>query len=106
VKRRRYQSATDESESWSINFLTDADLHRTVTIRHDPLSVHDALHRSLAHVSYHIREIVYVAHSHGGDAWANLSIPPGGSAAYNATPTLETPQAHVATLSGGEIGDA
>ena len=82
--------------------ITAADLHRTVTIRGQPLAVHDALHRSLAHVSYHVGQIVYVAHALRGDAWEYLSIAPGGSAAYNAAPTHETPGAHVARLSRAE----
>lgn len=78
--------------------LTDADLQRRVTIRGQTLSVHEALHRSLAHVSYHVGQIVYLAHAHCGATWEYLSIPPGGSVAYNAAPTHETPSAHVAKL--------
>lgn len=82
--------------------LTDADLQRTVTIRGQPLEVHDALHRSLAHASYHVGQIVYLAHAHQGATWEYLSIPPGGSAAYNAAPSNETPGAHTAKLRGGQ----
>ena len=84
--------------------LTDDDLQRTVTIRAQGLHVHDALHRSLAHVSYHVGQIVYVAHAHRGATWTYLSIPPGGTAAYNAAPTHETPRAHVERLSGLQDG--
>jgi Protein of unknown function (DUF1572) len=82
----------------TLALLTDADLHHTVTIRGQSLAVHDALHRSLAHVSYHVGQIVYLAHAHRGAEWTYLSIPPGGTAAYNAAPTHETPGAHVARL--------
>ena len=82
----------------ALTTLTDADLQRTVTIRGQPLHVHDALHRSLAHASYHVGQLVYLAHAHRGTAWDYLSIPPGGSAAYNAAPSKETPGAHIATL--------
>jgi hypothetical protein len=82
----------------AIGPLTDDDLHRSVTIRGQSLSVHDALHRSLAHVSYHVGQIVYLAHAHCGASWVYLSIPPGGSAAYNAAPTHERPVEHVAKL--------
>lgn len=73
----------------AIDALTDADLTRTVTIRQQPLAVHEALHRSLAHVSYHVGQIVYLAHALVGPAWRYLSIAPGGTAAYNANPTKE-----------------
>lgn len=86
----------------ALNALADADVTRTVTIRGQSLPVHAALHRSLAHVSYHVGQIVYLAHAHQGPAWEYLSIPPGGSAAYNAAPSRETPGAHVAQLRGGE----
>jgi hypothetical protein len=60
-----------------------------VTIRDVPLTVLDALHRSLAHAAYHVGQIVYVAKSLRGDAWRYLSIPPGQSEAYRANPALE-----------------
>jgi len=73
--------------------LSDSDLDRGVTIRQQPLKVHEALHRSLAHISYHVGQIVYLAHSFRGEAWKYLSIAPGGTAAYNQNPTKERPPA-------------
>ena len=72
---------------WNVLFgtlaeLDDDDLNRTVSIRSVPLDVHEALHRSLAHASYHVGQIVYVAKSLRGDAWQYLSIPPGESEAW------------------------
>jgi uncharacterized damage-inducible protein DinB len=63
--------------------LTDEQLHRHVTIRGQPLSVHEALHRSLAHLSYHVGQIVYLAKSFRGKDWKYLSIPPDRSAAFD-----------------------
>ncbi len=79
---------------WEVLFhalsrLGDQDLSRTVTIRGVALRVDEALLRSLAHVSYHVGQVVYVAKSAKGADWEYLSIPPGGTAAYNANPTLE-----------------
>jgi len=71
--------------------LTDADLDRTVTIRGQSLTICSALHRSLAHISYHVGQIVYIAKSLRADDWHYMSIPPGQSAAYNANPVLEHP---------------
>jgi hypothetical protein len=91
---------------WDVLFstlarLTDADLQTTVTIRRQPLAVHEALHRSLAHISYHVGQIVYLAHAICGPQWKYLSIPPGASDAYNAQPTLEKPSAHAQSVGGG-----
>jgi len=72
---------------WDVLFaalatLTDDDLMKTVTIRGQSLAVHEALHRSLAHTSYHVGQIVYLAHAFAGGRWRYLSIAPGESAAY------------------------
>ncbi len=71
--------------------LTDGDLGRSVTIRGQAMAVSEALLRSLAHAAYHVGQIVYVAHAIRGDEWKYLTIPPGGSAAYNANPNFEKP---------------
>lgn len=82
------------AQGWEVLFatldgLTDADLGRTVTIRQQPLRVDEALHRSLAHTSYHVGQIVYLAKAMRGADWQYLSIPPGQSDAYNAAPDRE-----------------
>jgi uncharacterized damage-inducible protein DinB len=78
--------------------LTDADLSRTITIRRQPLLVHEALHRSLAHVSYHVGQIVYAARALRGTDWTWLSIPPGQSDAHNRAPKSERPEAQQAEI--------
>lgn len=80
--------------------LTDADLDRVVTVRRQPLTVSQALSRSLAHTVYHVGQIVYLSKVWRGTEWTSLSIPLGGSRAYNEAPTRERPSAHVASLSG------
>lgn len=69
--------------------LSDSHLDRQVTIRGQNLTVHDALSRVLAHVAYHVGQIVLLARMHAAAEWEWISIPKGGSAAYNADPTLE-----------------
>jgi hypothetical protein len=69
--------------------LEDEQLTRTVTIRGLSLRVDEALHRSLAHLSYHVGQVVYLAKSSRGAAWKSLSIPPGQSTAYNRAPTRD-----------------
>lgn len=80
----------------SIAALTDADLDRTIAIRRQPLSVRDALLRSLAHASYHVGQIVYIAKALSGPDWRYLSIPPGKSDEYNRDPAFDKPDAFVA----------
>ena len=84
--------------------LTDEQLQSTVTIRQQSLTVLEALHRSLAHVAYHVGQIVYVAKAIRNHEWNYLSIPPGQSATYNQNPTLERPPAHAAGLSSRSSG--
>jgi uncharacterized damage-inducible protein DinB len=78
--------------------LRDDQLHSTVTIRRQSLEVHEALHRSLAHVAYHVGQVVFIAKSLRGSDWAYLSIPPGKSDEYNRNPTGEHAAGHTATL--------
>jgi uncharacterized damage-inducible protein DinB len=78
--------------------LSDADLEREVAIRGQPLRVVEALHRSLAHVSYHVGQIVFQARGLKGADWRWLSIPPGHSDQYNARPNREKPAAHTESL--------
>ena len=63
--------------------LTDADLTRTVTIRTEPHSVMQAINRQVAHYSYHVGQIVYLARHVAGDKWQTLTIPKKKSAEFN-----------------------
>ena len=97
-------------EGWSVLLatlatLSDEQLASTITIRRQPFLVHEALHRSLAHVAYHTGQIVYIAKSLRGTDWQYLSIPPGTSDAYNQNPVSESAAAHAARLSGTRKGE-
>jgi uncharacterized damage-inducible protein DinB len=78
----------------ALNELSDNMLDREVVIRGNKLAIHEALHRSLAHVSYHVGQIVYLAKSYRGADWKSLSIPRGQSDVYNQNPTRERPRVH------------
>ena len=105
--RRRSVGATELRDKWeagwkvlldTLDKLSDADLTKTITIRNQPLRVDQALHRSLAHTSYHVGQIVYVAKSFRGKDWKYLSIPPGQSASYAKAPARDAAAAHQAAL--------
>jgi len=66
----------------ALDALTDDNLRDTITIRGQQLKVVDALHRSLAHTSYHVGQMVYLAKALRGEAWTSLSIPRGQSQQY------------------------
>ncbi len=83
-------------DGWSVLIralgeLSDEDVKRTVTIRKEPLTVGQALHRSLAHAAYHVGQIVYIAKAARGEAWSFMSIPPGKSDQANRNPAREVP---------------
>ncbi len=63
----------------SLDTLADEQLTETIHIRREPLRVHEALHRSVTHTSYHVGQIVYLAKIFTGTAWSSLSIPVGQS---------------------------
>ncbi len=67
-------------EGWQVFLSTlenlkEDDLLKTVTIRHQPLLVIDAINRQLAHYSYHVGQIVYLGRWRKGESWESLSIP-------------------------------
>ncbi len=98
TERRLTRAEIDKlwNDGWSalhaaVRPLTDADLSLSVKIRGRELSVLEALLRSVAHASHHVGQIIYLGKMLRGEEWENLSIPPGGSAAYNRNPTREKP---------------
>lgn len=68
----------------AMDALTDADLERLVVIRNESHTVQEALHRQLAHYAYHVGQIVLLARTFSDKQWTSLSIPRGGSNAFNA----------------------
>jgi uncharacterized damage-inducible protein DinB len=76
--RRRWE------EGWALLFgvlaaLRDEDLERTVTVRGEPHTVMQAMHRQMTHYAYHVGQIVILAKQRAGPRWVSLSIPRGKS---------------------------
>jgi hypothetical protein len=63
--------------------LAPSDLAKSVMIRGEPHTVPLAIHRSLAHCGYHVGQIIMIARILAGDKWETITIPRGGSAAFN-----------------------
>jgi len=66
--------------------LSDADLTRTVYIRTEPHSVMQAINRQVAHYSYHVGQITFLAKHFAAKSgnWTALTVPRKKSAEFNA----------------------
>lgn len=83
-------------EGWTILFetlasLTDDDLFKTVIIRGEQFRAHEALHRLMAHASYHVGQMVYLGKMFRSSDWKCLSIPLGKSDEFNLNPRGQRP---------------
>lgn len=92
----RTELMTKWNEGWEIVFqalrpLQDSDLQTIIYIRNEGHTVLEAIHRQLAHYPYHVGQIVFLAKMLAAEPWKSLSIPKGGSAAYN-TQKFELPK--------------
>lgn len=67
----------------SLRSLEEADLLKTITIRHEPLIAIDAINRQLAHYPHHVGQIVYIGKMIRDKKWQSLSIPRGASQEAN-----------------------
>ncbi len=67
----------------TLESLAPSDLSRTVKIRQEPHSVALAIDRQLSHYGYHVGQIVLIARVLAKDQWTVLTIPRGGSEAFN-----------------------
>lgn len=63
--------------------LREVDLQTIIYIRNEGQTVLEALQRQLAHYASHIGQIIYQAKILKGEGFKTLSIPKGGSAAFN-----------------------
>jgi hypothetical protein len=76
------------NEGWNVLLntmvsLTSSDLDKTIFIRKEPHNVIDGINRQIAHVAYHIGQIVFLGKQIKSSDWQTLSIPKKGSAAFN-----------------------
>jgi len=76
-------------EGWKCLFdaldsITDNDLEHLIYIRNDGLTVLEAINRQIAHYSYHVGQIVFIAKMVARKDWQTLSIAKNASNEYNA----------------------
>lgn len=75
-------------EGWKLLFntienLKAEDLNKTITLRQQPLSVLHAIQTEVAHISYHLGQILYIGKQIKDRDWTILSIPKNGSKEFN-----------------------
>ncbi len=63
--------------------LTEQDVSRIIYIRNEGHTALEAINRQLAHYAYHIGQIVFIAKQIRGKDFQSLSIPRGGTEAFN-----------------------
>jgi uncharacterized damage-inducible protein DinB len=63
----------------ALEALCPEDLERTVTIRGEPCTLLEAIHRNMTHTAYHVGQIVLLAKHSARSQWQTLSIPRGKS---------------------------
>ena len=63
----------------TLDELSPRDLQRTVYIRGEAQTAHQALLRSVRHYAYHVGQLILLARHWAGDRWTTLSIPRGPS---------------------------
>lgn len=76
------------NDGWNCVFgalepLTDAELERQVSIRGEPHSVMQAINRQIAHYSYHVGQIIFLAKHFKSSEWKSLTVPRNKSAEFN-----------------------
>jgi hypothetical protein len=83
----RLQLSKEWAAAWdllatTLEALMPDDLQRTIYIRAEPHTVSQALNRHLAHLAYHVGQIVLLAKHWVGAEWETLTIPRGQSKAF------------------------
>ncbi|MBK9960799.1 MAG: DUF1572 family protein [Saprospiraceae bacterium] len=67
----------------ALDSIYEEDLQEIIYIRNEGHSIMDALNRQLAHYSYHVGQIVFIAKMLKQSEWNSLSIALNKSASYN-----------------------
>jgi ABC-type branched-subunit amino acid transport system ATPase component len=88
VQESRVELMASWEKGWqtlfaALNVQAAETLMTTVTIRGEPHTLLEAINRQLSHYAYHVGQMVFLAKHFRGTAWETLSIPRGGSTAFN-----------------------
>ncbi|MEX0904890.1 MAG: DinB family protein [Balneolaceae bacterium] len=75
-------------EGWKVLFealhsVKEEELDNIIYIRNEGATVRAGIDRQLAHIAYHVGQIVLIARLFTGEKWESLSIPKGKTEEYN-----------------------
>lgn len=87
-KMTRGQLMQKWNEGWdclfaAIESTTEDELNQLIYIRNEGHTILEAINRQIAHYSYHVGQIVFMAKLLGKNEWQSLSIPRNKSKEYN-----------------------
>ena len=69
---------------YALRSLKEDDQDKIIYIRNQGHTVMEAINRQLAHYSYHVGQIVFIAKMAADEGWKSLTIPKGNSKSFNA----------------------
>ena len=87
-----YSSKKDMLTAWekgwkclfdALESITSSNFDSKVKIRNEEHTIIEAINRQLAHYSSHVGQLVFIGKMIKGSDWVSLSIPKGGSNAFN-----------------------
>lgn len=67
----------------ALNQIDNENFHNVIKIRNEAHTLVEAMNRQLAHYAHHVGQIVLLGKMIKGSKWKTLSIPRGGSDAFN-----------------------
>ena len=68
----------------ALDSINEENFSTVIYIRNMGHTVLEAINRQMAHYAYHVGQITYIGRMIKGANWKSLSVPKGGSKAYNA----------------------
>jgi len=67
----------------ALDSINDSNITSVVYIRNQKHTIPEAINRQLAHYASHVGQIIFIGKMLKGKEWQSLSIPKGGSSAFN-----------------------
>ena len=85
---KKSEIITSWNQGWdclfnALNHIDKENFYTEIRIRNEAHTIVEAINRQVAHYAYHVGQIVLLGKMIKGSEWKSLSIPKGGSEAFN-----------------------